>query len=79
MPYFRIFNPISQSRRFDPDGRFLRRWLPELEHLDEREIHNPPGLGGLFGVDGYPAPLVDLSFSRERALAAFRTLPQLLA
>ncbi|MDH4609676.1 deoxyribodipyrimidine photo-lyase [Pseudomonas sp. BN102] len=76
VPYFRIFNPISQSRRFDPDGRFLRRWLPELEHLDERDIHNPAGLGGLFGVDGYPAPLVDLSLSRERALAAFRNLAE---
>ncbi len=75
-PYFRIFNPISQSERFDPDGRFLRRWLPELTHLDKRDIHNPALLGGLFAVDGYPPPLVDLSASRERALAAFKDLAQ---
>ncbi|MFZ6045279.1 deoxyribodipyrimidine photo-lyase [Pseudomonas sp. CR3202] len=73
-PYFRIFNPISQSERFDPDGRFLRRWLPELAHLDRRDIHNPASHGGLFAVDGYPPPLVDLAASRERALAAFRNL-----
>jgi len=75
-PYFRIFNPISQSQKFDPDGRFIRRWVPELAHLDKRDIHNPAALGGLFGVAGYPAPLVDLSASRERALAAFRDLPK---
>ncbi|MBD2837908.1 deoxyribodipyrimidine photo-lyase [Pseudomonas sp. JM0905a] len=73
-PYFRIFNPVSQSQRFDPEGHFLCHWLPELAHLDKRDIHNPAGLGGLFGVEGYPAPLVDLSASRERALAAFRNL-----
>ncbi|WP_044873513.1 deoxyribodipyrimidine photo-lyase [Pseudomonas sp. LFM046] len=75
-PYFRIFNPISQSQRFDPDGRFLRHWLPELAHLDARDIHNPAGLGGLFGIDDYPLPLVDLGASRERALSAFRNLAQ---
>lgn len=75
-PYFRIFNPISQSQRFDPEGRFLRRWLPELAHLDTRDIHNPASLGGLFAVDGYPAPLVDLGASRERALAAFRNISE---
>jgi deoxyribodipyrimidine photo-lyase len=73
-PYFRIFNPINQSQRFDPEGRFLRRWLPELAHLDTRDIHNPAGLGGLFAEDGYPVPLVDLGASRDRALAAFRRL-----
>ncbi|WP_330114438.1 deoxyribodipyrimidine photo-lyase [Pseudomonas sp. JS3066] len=75
-PYFRIFNPINQSQKFDPDGRFLRHWLPELAHLDKRDIHNPAGLGGLFGVTGYPPPLVDLSASRDRALAAFRNLSE---
>ena len=73
-PYFRIFNPISQSQKFDPDGHFLRHWLPELAHLDKRDIHAPSALGGLFGVPGYPQPVVDLSASRERALAAFRDL-----
>jgi len=74
-PYFRIFNPVSQSRKFDPHGRFLRAWLPELAHLDDRAIHDPSALGGLFAVADYPPPLVDLGASRQRALAAFRDLP----
>ncbi|MBD9414311.1 deoxyribodipyrimidine photo-lyase [Pseudomonas sp. PDM16] len=75
-PYFRIFNPVSQSQKFDPDGRFIRRWVPELAELDNRDIHDPSARGGLFGVPGYPAQLVDLSASRERALNAFRDLPR---
>lgn len=73
-PYFRIFNPLSQSAKFDPEGRFLRHWLPELASLNKRDIHNPDALGGLFGVAGYPRPMVDLSKSRERALVAFKNL-----
>lgn len=76
VPYFRLFNPLSQSEKFDPDGRFIRQWVPELAGLNTRDIHNPAALGGLFGVPGYPAPIVDLPRSRERALAAFRNLPQ---
>ncbi|MFJ3486388.1 deoxyribodipyrimidine photo-lyase [Pseudomonas sp. NPDC090202] len=75
-PYFRIFNPISQSERFDPEGRFLKTWLPELADLNKRDVHNPAALGGLFGVAGYPAPIVDLKSSRERALTAFKSLPR---
>ena len=75
VPYFRLFNPLSQSKRFDPDGRFIRQWVPELAGLDARDIHHPAALGGPFGVPGYPAPIVDLPRSRERALAAFRNLP----
>ncbi len=74
-PYFRIFNPISQSQKFDPQGRFIRHWLPELAHLDNRAIHDPSALGGLFGAVDYPRPIVDLRGSRERALAAFQQLP----
>jgi len=74
VPWFRLFNPITQSQRFDPDGRFIRQWLPELADLDNRSIHNPSAAGGLFGVDGYPLPIVDLAASRERALSAFRVL-----
>jgi deoxyribodipyrimidine photo-lyase len=74
-PYFRIFNPHSQSERFDPDGRFIKTWIPELADLNKRDIHNPSALGGLFGVEGYPAPIVDLKSSRERALTAFKSLP----
>lgn len=76
VPYFRLFNPLSQSAKFDPDGTFLRRWLPELSGLGARAIHNPPALGGLFGAPDYPAPIVDLARSRERALAAFQALPK---
>ncbi|WP_043307150.1 deoxyribodipyrimidine photo-lyase [Pseudomonas sp. ML96] len=75
-PYFRIFNPISQSQKFDADGRFIRTWLPELAHLDDRDIHNPAALGGLFAAADYPPPMVDLSASRERALQAFKNLPK---
>jgi deoxyribodipyrimidine photo-lyase len=74
-PYFRIFNPLSQSQKFDPDGRFIRQWLPELVGLNKTNIHNPAALGGLFGIADYPAPIVDLSKSRTRALAAFKSLP----
>jgi len=74
-PYFRIFNPLSQSERFDPEGRFIKTWIPEIGELNKRDIHNPSALGGLFGVQGYPAPIVDLKSSRERALTAFKSLP----
>jgi deoxyribodipyrimidine photo-lyase len=74
-PYFRIFNPLSQSERFDGEGRFIKRWLPELGDLNRKDIHNPAAMGGLFGVGDYPKPLVDLRASRERALAAFKGLP----
>ncbi|WP_339462354.1 deoxyribodipyrimidine photo-lyase [Pseudomonas sp. EA_105y_Pfl2_R69] len=81
VPYFRIFNPLSQSERFDPDGRFIRHWLPELEGLSKKHIHQPsaalPSGGGLFGGADYPRPMVDLSASRARALAAFKRLPHL--
>tara|TARA_Y100000593_G_scaffold15640_1_gene30732 strand:- start:21133 stop:22557 length:1425 start_codon:yes stop_codon:yes gene_type:complete len=73
-PYFRIFNPISQSQKFDPDGHFIRHWLPELASLNKRDIHDPAALGGLFAPSGYPRPIVDLSRSRERALSAFKDL-----
>ncbi len=73
-PYFRIFNPLSQSEKFDPEGRFLRQWLPELATLNKRDIHNPASLGGLFGTPDYPRPIVDLAKSRQRALEAFKAL-----
>ncbi|AUG04189.1 deoxyribodipyrimidine photo-lyase [Pseudomonas sp. 09C 129] len=78
-PYFRIFNPLSQSQRFDSQGTFIKHWLPELAGLSEKDIHNPAAMGGLFGVADYPPPMVDLSMSRERALAAFKNLPSRVA
>ena len=74
-PYFRIFNPLNQSERFDPQGLFIKYWVPELKDLNKRDVHNPSSLGGLFGVEGYPTPIVDLKDSRERALTAFKSLP----
>ena len=74
-PWFRIFNPVSQSEKFDSEGLFIKHWLPQLNDLDRHEVHNPNLEGGLFGVADYPAPIVDLGQSRARALAAFRNLP----
>lgn len=73
VPYFRLFNPISQSRRFDPQGQFIRHWLPELQGLDDKTVHEPGGSGDLFAAP-YPRPIVDLASSRARALAAFQAL-----
>ncbi|MFJ7075434.1 cryptochrome/photolyase family protein [Streptomyces sp. NPDC098781] len=63
----RILNPLVQQRRFDPDGEYVRRWLPELRDLDARTIHRLPGLDDAdrAGLD-YPAPIVDLTAAAER-------------
>jgi deoxyribodipyrimidine photo-lyase len=74
-PYFRIFNPLSQSEKFDAEGVFIKHWLPELAGLNKKDVHNPANVGGLFGVADYPSPIVNLSTSRQRALAAFKNLP----
>ncbi|WP_185267973.1 deoxyribodipyrimidine photo-lyase [Halopseudomonas xiamenensis] len=73
VPWFRLFNPVTQSRRFDPSGHFIKRWLPELGELDRHDIHEPSPLSRM--LCDYPAPIVDLAESRARALAAFRDLP----
>jgi deoxyribodipyrimidine photo-lyase len=78
-PYFRVFNPTAQSRKFDPDGAYIRRWVPELARLADDAIHEPAAVGALeraaagveLGVD-YPLPLVDHAAARDRALAAYR-------
>ncbi|MFU2330673.1 deoxyribodipyrimidine photo-lyase [Pseudomonas sp. NFX98] len=74
-PYFRIFNPLSQSEKFDAEGVFIKHWLPELAGLNKKQVHNPAHLGDLFGAPDYPPPIVDLNSSRARALAAFKNLP----
>jgi deoxyribodipyrimidine photo-lyase len=67
-PYFRIFNPTTQGRRFDPDGAYVRAWVPELRDVETRYVHEPAKSPG--GVpDGYPAPLVDHAAERREALA----------
>ncbi|MNM45060.1 Deoxyribodipyrimidine photo-lyase [compost metagenome] len=76
VPYFRLFNPISQSQRFDPDGRFIRHWLPELRDMDQKTIHEPVKSADLFANSSYHTPIVDLGSSRQRALEAFKGLPR---
>jgi deoxyribodipyrimidine photo-lyase len=72
-PFFRVFNPVLQGRKFDPDGSYVRRWVPELAALDARHIHAPWEAPD--GVPaGYPPPIVDLAEGRTRALAAYRTV-----
>jgi len=80
-PYFRIFNPVRQGERFDPDGAYVRRWVPELTGLTARHIHAPwqaPATAlAAAGVEPgrtYPRPIVDLQDSRRRALAAFENM-----
>ncbi|MFK7960274.1 MAG: deoxyribodipyrimidine photo-lyase [Phycisphaerales bacterium] len=75
-PYFRIFNPITQGQRFDADGTYIRRWVPELADLKGKAIHEPWKRDGLFEQrDGYPRPIVDHSAARDRVLTAFKALP----
>ena len=72
-PYFRIFNPVLQSQRFDSDGDYIARWIPELSELAAKDRH-APWLAGL-KAKGYPAkPVVDLAVSRVGALAAFERM-----
>ncbi len=71
-PYFRVFNPISQSEKFDPDGAFIRHWLPELATLSNREIHDPSPVSRQ--ALNYPNQIVDLRTSRVRAIEAFSSL-----
>jgi deoxyribodipyrimidine photo-lyase len=80
-PYFRIFNPVSQSEKFDPDGVYLRRYVREIAELDVKSIHAPwlAAPGFLHGApnargENYPRPIVDLSSSRVRALQAYQEL-----
>jgi deoxyribodipyrimidine photo-lyase len=77
-PYFRIFNPVAQSERFDPKGRFIRRYVPELARVPDRFVHAPwtmdaatqAASGCVVGRD-YPAPVVDHAAQREKALALY--------
>ncbi|MCE1235683.1 MAG: DNA photolyase family protein [Hyphomicrobiales bacterium] len=77
-PYFRIFNPVTQGAKFDPDGVYVRRWVPEIAALPTRVLHAPwtadaatlASAGVRLGFD-YPRPIVDHAFARARALDAF--------
>ncbi|MDE2462119.1 MAG: deoxyribodipyrimidine photo-lyase [Alphaproteobacteria bacterium] len=80
-PYFRIFNPVLQGQRFDPDGRYVRQFVPEISGLPDRFLHSPwqapahvlDAANIRLGTT-YPHPLVDLTAGRERALRAFDRL-----
>ncbi|MGE0408504.1 MAG: deoxyribodipyrimidine photo-lyase [Amphiplicatus sp.] len=80
-PYFRIFNPVAQGEKFDPEGDYVRRYAPELAKLSAEHIHKPwaapadrlKAAGVVLGAD-YPAPLTDHAFARKRALEAFDSI-----
>jgi deoxyribodipyrimidine photo-lyase len=69
-PFHRVFNPTLQARRFDPDGAYIRRWVPELAEVPDTHVHepwradDPPG--------DYPAPILDHGEARERTLGRYR-------
>lgn len=73
VPYFRIFNPVSQSQKFDPNGDYIRQWVPELTHLNAKSIHEPYAKNPDLALD-YPKPIVDLKASRVRAIEAFKQI-----
>jgi deoxyribodipyrimidine photo-lyase len=80
-PYFRIFNPVLQGEKFDPDGNYVRRYVPELGRLPSRYIHRPfeapasvLAAAGVTLGRNYPQPIIDHAFARARALEAFATI-----
>jgi deoxyribodipyrimidine photo-lyase len=83
-PYFRIFNPVLQSKKFDPHGKFIHKWVPELRNVTGKFVHEPwkmssemqENTGCVIGVD-YPTPIVDHAVARKRALEAFALAKEL--
>ena len=80
-PFFRVFNPVLQGRKFDPDGSYVRRYVPELERLPDRYVHEPWSApaevlakAGVTLGRTYPKPIVDHGAARDRALEAFRAV-----
>ena len=80
-PFFRIFNPVTQAQKFDPDGAYIRKWIPEIATLPEKYLYQPWAApaqtleqhGIRLGED-YPEPLVDLKATRERALERYKSV-----
>jgi len=80
-PYFRIFNPVTQGQKFDSDGEYIRKYIPEISELPNKYLFNPweapqeelDRAGVVIGKD-YPKPIIDLKLSRQNALEAFKSL-----
>ena len=82
-PYFRIFNPIIQGEKFDPNGEYVKKYVPELSNIPNKFIHKPweasPEILSDSGVElgeNYPHTIVDLKQSRDHALAEFKKLSE---
>ena len=82
-PYFRIFNPMTQGEKFDPDGQYVRAWCPELKDLETKYIHAPFDApdealqeAGVRLGDTYPKPIVDHMTAREAALKGYNKVKQ---
>ena len=73
-PYFRIFNPVSQGEKFDPQGAFVRRWLPELAGVPDKFVHRPWDDPGRRASAAYPARIVDHAVQRDRCLRMFKAV-----
>jgi deoxyribodipyrimidine photo-lyase len=73
-PYFRIFNPVTQGKKFDPDGQYVRRWVPELADVAANQVHTPWQLAQ--PPAGYPAPIVDHAEERRESLRRYEALRQ---
>lgn len=73
VPYFRIFNPIAQSKKFDPNGDYIRQWVDELAHLDNKVIHEPYSSKTPLQLS-YPKPIVDLKETRMKAIETFKSI-----
>jgi deoxyribodipyrimidine photo-lyase len=72
-PYYRVFNPILQGYKFDPNGDYVRKYIPELRHIEGKEVHEPWLLvDGL--ANGYPEPMLDHSTERDEALARLKEI-----
>jgi deoxyribodipyrimidine photo-lyase len=72
-PYFRVFNPATQGAKFDPDGAYVRRWVPELADLDARHVHDPSSHPD-GPPAGYPTPIVDHKAERLEALSRYEAI-----
>jgi deoxyribodipyrimidine photo-lyase type I len=80
-PYFRVFNPTSQAERYDPEGEYIRKWVPELEDVPDEHIHEPWKMNKLQQQDcgvkigkDYPEPIVDHNEKRKEAIEKFEKL-----